>query len=83
MALLKSELRNGSSGSVSGRAALSAGDPEKHEVGARAADQIRRVSHVLSEGEWWSDGGSNPGPSACHADALPTELSPRVRGPES
>ena len=28
---------------------------------------------------WWSDGDSNPGPSACHADALPAELSPRGR----
>ena len=27
---------------------------------------------------WWSDGDSNPGPSACHADALPAELSPRA-----
>src|SRR3954464_8091400 len=30
---------------------------------------------------WWSDGGSNPGPSACHADALPAELSPRSANP--
>lgn len=28
---------------------------------------------------WWSDGDSNPGPSACKADALPTELSPQNR----
>ena len=28
--------------------------------------------------EWWSDGGSNPGPSACHADALPAELPPHA-----
>lgn len=26
---------------------------------------------------WWSDGDSNPGPSACKADALPTELPPQ------
>ncbi len=27
--------------------------------------------------DWWSDGDSNPGPSACKADALPTELPPQ------
>src|SRR5438034_8172136 len=26
---------------------------------------------------WWSQGGSNPRPLACHASALPTELWPR------
>ena len=26
---------------------------------------------------WWSDGDSNPGPAACKAAALPSELSPR------
>ena len=29
---------------------------------------------------WWSDGDSNPGPSACKADALPTELPPQSKG---
>lgn len=33
--------------------------------------------------EWWSDGGSNPGPSACHADALPAELSPQASADSS
>ena len=30
--------------------------------------------------KWWSDGDSNPGPSACKADALPTELPPQSQG---
>lgn len=30
--------------------------------------------------EWWSDRGSNPGPSACKADALPAELPPHSGG---
>src|SRR5688500_17403333 len=74
---------------VLGRAGASgAGNHGKREVGARAAYLIRRRCHVFADGNpnrgcnarvWWSDGGSNPGPSACHADALPTELSPRVR----
>src|SRR5688500_17694452 len=76
---------------VLGRAGASgAGDPGKREVGARAAYLIRQVCDVCADGTpnrgsdarvWWSDGGSNPGPSACHADALPTELSPRVPAP--
>jgi hypothetical protein len=40
-------------------------------------DRLRaqqRRSFVI--GLWWSDGDSNPGPSACKADALPTELPP-------
>src|SRR6202049_3066651 len=30
---------------------------------------------------WWSQGGSNPRPLACHASALPTELWPRAMVP--
>ena len=35
------------------------------------------VIAVLPFPMWWSDGDSNPGPSACKADALPTELPPQ------
>ncbi len=60
-----------------GRAARSgAGDPGKAQEAERAADGDRHACHGSLR--WWSDGGSNPGPSACHADALPAELSPRV-----
>lgn len=33
----------------------------------------------VSRPKWWSEGESNPWPSECHSDALPTELSPRWR----
>ncbi len=30
--------------------------------------------YIMNEVEWWTNRDSNPGPSACKADALPTEL---------
>src|SRR5699024_1421176 len=54
----------------------------RSEGRSRAMEALRGAHGTESIGslieEWWSDGGSNPGPSACHADALPTELSPRA-----
>lgn len=40
-------------------------------------DSSSLVRGLENEGEW-IEGDSNPRPSACHADALPTELSTQV-----
>src|SRR5207249_561612 len=43
----------------------------KHDVSLGACYSARGDQIV---DEWWSHGGSNPGPLACHASALPAEL---------
>ena len=55
-----------------------AADARQRRAGSRPGDDraLTRGRDRVGSG-WWSDGGSNPGPSACHADALPAELSPQ------
>ena len=43
-------------------------------------DSPRRNSSRWGMPPWWSQGGSNPRPLACHASALPAELWPRRHG---
>ena len=39
-----------------------------------------RAENALTATTWWSCGESNPGPSVCRTDALPSELQPHTSG---
>src|SRR5215813_8906384 len=55
-------------------------DRQRSVVARRAMTETRQRSalagRTISEGDWWSQGESNPRPLECHSSALPTELWP-------
>lgn len=47
------------------------------KAGSNAAGQAADRLEIRRRRDWWSQAGSNCRPSACKADALPTELHPQ------